>query len=93
MTESIKIYRKRNQRLGFEVEKTALVDLYLDEPTLNRLIEHINSQFLYCSNQQSEYLLKGTIDPNHSLITVFSILLILPMIKALWLLDFAYIFW
>jgi len=43
----------------------------------------MNRYFYICEDKQSECLLKGTIDPNGSIITTITLLLFIPIAKAL----------
>ena len=53
MAESIKIFRKANKRLGFEVDNLAIANLYIDDQALKKLVEHMNRYFYICEDQQS----------------------------------------
>lgn len=64
----------------------------MDEHSLRRLVDHINKQFLLCSNKQSQYLLEGCIDLDNTYITIFCILIILPIAHSVLFNDYQHIF-
>lgn len=92
MAENIKIYRNSNPRLGFLLNETAIANVYVDEPSLRKLVSFINQQFLICSNQQAQCLLDGCVDLHNHFITVFCMGIVLPLAKAVLLHDFEYLF-
>lgn len=63
MFQTIKVFRHKSQHLGFDPASTTLNNFLLPEAELHQLTSSINRQFLLCHNQQSESLLKGSMDP------------------------------
>jgi hypothetical protein len=92
MAENIKIYRNSNPRLGFLLTEASLANLYVDEEGLRKLVNFINQQFLICSNQQTQCLIDGCIDPDNQFVTIFCIAIVLPIAKAILFNDFYYLF-
>jgi hypothetical protein len=67
-------------------------NLYVDEQSLRKLVEYINKQFLVCSNKQSSFLLEGCIDLDNKFITIFCIMIILPIAKSVAFNQYEYMF-
>ena len=56
------------------------------------LIRSINKEFLICSNQQTQCLLQGAVDQDGKFITAFGLLIGIPLLKDIYLNNYAFLF-